>query len=215
MDPLEILCQAPVLSALIPHLRYNNARALFASTRRLQAMLKSSAELRAAVWRLLVPKKYYCNTWFNISVMMERIVCAGDLPALRLICPGLKQIVVVADTLDRTFRTLEDLNYWRPLRDALRVAIVESKYEIIQYLVEEKFAVISAKQMELAIHVGNLELVKFLELNYPAGTSQIRTRVGSVYGVPRMTIMDDIDDMSFIRSPLTENHLAIHRWLSR
>jgi hypothetical protein len=222
MDPLEILCQSPVLSALVAHLDPATARALFSSAKRLHTTLKSSAELRAAVWKLTIPSSVSASHEIKVGAMMGRVVAAGDLPALRVIRNDLMLYATSHRDHQAWPRVIKRRYYWAPLDQTLCAAALGGKFDIVDFLVSEGHAHIGDGLLIRAIRDGNVAFIEHVLEFYPAIGAQLESYL-SVHDVNASTTLANTLSMDITINHelvfeeitnLTESHLSIHHLLN-
>lgn len=225
MEWVDILCQPPVLLALVPHLDRVSAHSLFSCARRLHLALKNSAELRVVVWTLSPSGR--SPLWYTF--VLESIAAAGDMGAMVYVCGKLRAAYETNDLtlinilnfwfkVPTTERSRKFVTYWRPLRYALCSALRHSQYDIVEYLTNNGFAQVDYDMMVEAIVAGDVKQVKYLDKNFPKATSMIFTESHYNPITDAFDIMDVVKygehDVRTINSA-TRAHHEIHAWLNR
>jgi hypothetical protein len=218
MEWLDVLCQPPVLLALVPHLDRVDARALFSCARRLHLALKGSTELRAAVWTL-----GNCNaqgSLVKVSPLLKSIAKHGDLGAMKFFCERMRNLY---DTEQPSSRLFKQSWYWRPLRSALFEAICAKQHHIEQFLITGGFAQVTCEMMVDAIHDGHLHMVMHFDAHHPTIALNISSKMYSTEGeLDSEGPLDAANFMEVLVSGLevrgvtiiTDMHRKIHRYLS-
>jgi hypothetical protein len=221
MNPLEILGQPPVLFALVPHLDTATARALFSSTRRLHTTLKTSAGLRAAVWKLMLGNQPHKNPYY-VQIMMGQVGTAGDLPALRLLAKDIKLLAAKNPNYSTEKRSCELYYYWVPMEYALSGAAIAGNFAVIEFLIAEKLAVMTHDVVEHAILSANVATVKYLLDFHPAVCAKICTYL-TLHDKNGGMSLANVQCLIVSHTPLgtghevnnvTQDHLTIYRMLN-